>query len=389
MLGLTRPHPQVPLRNTAGPALRRVSRSSPADPAAPVANNGAHVSHQSASEAPASTPDLAEEFLDRTSPLGRVRGVLHRHPAISPGIVLVFAVIVFGGLNDRFLEPSNLSLVTQQVAVVGTLALAQTLIILTAGIDLSVGAVMVLSSMVIALTTVNNGLPPLAGLGLGLAVGLASGAVNGFLVTRLKLPPFIVTLGSLNVFLALTLLYSGGATVRGRDMPSQLTLTGETFALGGVNITLGVVMMIVLYVAVALILHGTAWGRHVYAVGDDPEAARLAGIRVGRVLTSVYLASGAILAVGAWIQIGRSNAASPNIGVDLNLDSITAVVIGGTSLFGGRGAVWGTLLGALIVGVFRNGLSLAGLDVLWQTFAVGVLIIAAVSVDQWIRKARK
>ncbi len=269
------------------------------------------MSQQSAAEATASTPDLAEEFLDRTSTLGRVRGVLHRYPAISPGIVLVLAVIVFGSLNDRFLEPSNLSLVTQQVAVVGTLALAQTLIILTAGIDLSVGAVMVLSSMVIAQTTVNNGLPPVVGLGLGLAVGLASGAANGFLVTRLKLPPFIVTLGSLNVFLALTLLYSGGATVRGRDMPSQLTLTGETFAVGGVNITVGVVMMLVLYVAIALILHGTAWGRHVYAVGDDTEAARLAGIRVGRVLTSVYLASGAILAVAAWIQIGRSNAASP------------------------------------------------------------------------------
>ncbi|MFC3495792.1 ABC transporter permease [Glycomyces rhizosphaerae] len=347
------------------------------------------MSQQTPSEAPVSAPDLAEEFLDRSSPLDRVRGVLHRHPAISPGIVLVISVIVFGSLNDRFLEPSNLSLVTQQVAVVGTLALAQTLIILTAGIDLSVGAVMVLSSMVVAQATVSNGLPPVAGLGLGLAVGLASGAANGFLVTRLKLPPFIVTLGSLNIFLALTLLYSGGATVRGGDMPSLLTLTGETFTLGGVNITMGVVMMLVLYVAVALILHGTAWGRHVYAVGDDAEAARLAGIRVNRVLASVYLASGAILAVAAWIQIGRSNAASPNIGVDLNLDSITAVVIGGTSLFGGRGAVWGTLLGALIVGVFRNGLSLAGLDVLWQTFAVGVLIIAAVSVDQWIRKARK
>jgi fructose transport system permease protein len=340
-------------------------------------------------QAQTSTPDLAEEFLDRATPLDRVRGVLHRHPAISPGIVLLIAVVVFGALNDRFLEPSNLSLVTQQVAVVGTLGLAQTLIILTAGIDLSVGAVMVLGSMVIAQTTVSNGLPAPVGILLGLVVGLAAGAANGFLVTRLKLPPFIVTLGSLNIFLALTLLYSGGATVRGRDMPELLTLTGETFAVGGVNFTVGVVMMLVLYIALALVLHGTAWGRHVYAAGDDPESARLAGIRVNRVLVSVYLAAGAILAVAAWIQIGRSNAASPNVGVDLNLDSITAVVIGGTSLFGGRGTVWGTLLGALIVGVFRNGLSLAGLDVLWQTFAVGVLIIVAVSVDQWIRKARK
>ncbi|MEU6250520.1 ABC transporter permease [Glycomyces sp. NPDC047010] len=336
----------------------------------------------------AAAPDLAEEFLDRSTPLRAVRNLLHRHPAISPAIVLIAAVAVFGGLNERFLEPSNLSLVSQQVAVVGTLALAQTLIILTAGIDLSVGVVMVLASMVIAQTTVQNGVPAPLGLALGLAVGLGAGALNGFLVTRLKLPPFIVTLGSLNVFLALTLLYSGGATVRGGDMPDLLTLTGETFSIGGVNITLGVVMMLVLYVALALILQGTAWGRHVYAAGDDPEAARLAGIRVPRVLASVYLAAGAILAVAAWIQIGRSNAASPNTGVDLNLDSITAVVIGGTSLFGGRGTVWGTLLGALIVGVFRNGLALVGVDVLWQTFAVGVLVIAAVSIDQWIRKAR-
>ncbi|WP_112134731.1 ABC transporter permease [Glycomyces dulcitolivorans] len=335
-----------------------------------------------------SGPDLAEEFLDRSTPLGAIRNLLHRYPAISPAVVLIAAVAVFGALNERFLEPSNLSLVSQQVAVVGTLALAQTLVILTAGIDLSVGAVMVLGSMVVAQTTVQNGVPAPVGLALGLAVGLGAGALNGFLVTRLKLPPFIVTLGSLNVFLALTLLYSGGATVRGGDMPALLTLTGETFAVGGVNVTVGVVMMLVLYIALALILQGTAWGRHVYACGDDPEAARLAGIRVQRVLASVYLAAGAILAVAAWIQIGRSNAASPNTGVDLNLDSITAVVIGGTSLFGGRGTVWGTLLGALIVGVFRNGLSLVGVDVLWQTFAVGVLIIAAVSIDQWIRKAR-
>lgn len=338
---------------------------------------------------PATGPhDLAEEFLDRTTPLSRLRGLMHRYPAISPAVVLVIAIIVFGMLNERFLNPANLSLITQQVAVVGTLAIAQTLIILTAGIDLSVGAVMVLSSMVIAQFTVQNGVSPVLGLIAGLLVALAAGALNGFLVTRLRLPPFIVTLGTLNVFVALTLLYSNGATVRGGDMPDLLTWTGTTFSIGGVNFTMGVLMMLVLYVVIAFILSQTAWGRHVYAVGDDKEAARLAGISVSRVLMSVYLAAGAILAIGAWIQIGRSNAASPNAGTDLNLDSITAVVIGGTSLFGGRGTIWGTLLGALIVGVFRNGLSLAGLDVLWQTFAVGVLIVLAVSVDQWIRKVR-
>ena len=341
---------------------------------------------------PASTTgqhDLATEFLDRRTPIDRIRNTLHRYPALSPAVVLVIAIIVFGLLNDRFLNPANLSLITQQVAVVGTLAIAQTLVILTAGIDLSVGAVMVLSSMVIAQTATQNGLPAIVALLLGLVVGLAAGAFNGLLVTRLKLPPFIVTLGTLNIFVALTLLYSAGATVRGSDMPDLLTWTGSTFDVIGVRISVGVLMMLLLYVAVAFILHKTAWGRHVYAVGDDKESARLAGIRVDRVLMSVYLAAGAILAIGAWIQIGRSNAASPNAGADLNLDSITAVVIGGTSLFGGRGTVWGTLLGALIVGVFRNGLSLAGLDVLYQTLAVGVLIIVAVSLDQWIRKVRK
>jgi fructose transport system permease protein len=302
--------------------------------------------------------------------------------------VLVIAIIVFGIINPRFLYPANLSLITQQVAVVGTLALAQTLIILTAGIDLSVGAVMIFSSMVIAQTAATNGLPGPLSLLVGLVVGLAAGALNGFLVTRLRLPPFIVTLGTLNIFIALTLLYSNGATVRGAEIPGILTATGLPIAIGDVRITVGVLIMLALYVVLAFILSRTAWGRHVYAVGDDKEAARLAGISVNRVLMSVYLAAGAILAIGAWVQIGRTNAASPNAGLDLNLDSITAVVIGGTSLFGGRGVVWGTLLGALIVGVFRSGLSLAGLDVLYQTLAVGILIIVAVSVDQWIRKVR-
>ena len=338
---------------------------------------------------PTSSLALASEFLDRRTPIDRVRGVLHRYPAVSPAVVLVIAIIVFGILNDRFLAPANLSLITQQVAVVGTLAVAQTLIILTAGIDLSIGAVMVLASMVMAQTATQNGVPAFLALLIGILVAVAAGLFNGLLVTKLRLPPFIVTLGTLNIFVALTLLYSAGSTVRGSDMPALLPSTGQTFDLFGVRVSFGVIIMLALYIVVAFILGKTAWGRHVYAVGDDKEAARLAGISVNRVLVSVYIAAGAILAVGAWIQIGRSNAASPNAGADLNLDSITAVVIGGTSLFGGRGTIWGTLLGALIVGVFRNGLSLAGLDVLYQTLAVGILIIVAVGIDQWIRKVRK
>jgi fructose transport system permease protein len=318
----------------------------------------------------------------------RVRAVLHRYPALSPAIVLVIAVLIFGVINPRFLAPANLSLITQQVAVIGTLGVAETLVILTAGIDLSVGAAMVLSSVVIGNAAAGLGLPGVVALLLGLITGILTGLINGLLVTRLNLPPFIVTLGTLSIFIALTLLLSNGATVQGDKLPAIVTWTGDTFHLG-VDITYGVLLMILLYIVIAFALGRTSWGRHVYAVGDDKEAARLTGIRVNRVLLSVYVAAGAIVALAAWIQIGRDYGASPNAAVDANLNAITAVVIGGTSLFGGRGNVWGTLLGALIVGVFRNGLALAGLDVLYQTLAVGILVIVAVSIDQWIRKVRK
>lgn len=343
----------------------------------------------STTEAPAPTqPDAAEQFMDRSTPIQRFQQILHKYPAIGPALVLVIAIIVFTLMNERFIQPANLSLIMQQVAVVGTLAIGQTLIILTAGIDLSVGAIMVLSSLVMAKLSADAGLPGPLALLLGFVTGLAAGFINGFLVTRVKLPPFIATLGTLSVFTALALLYSGGTTVRGREMSSLLTWTGEPIKLGGFVITWGVVIMLALYVLVGFALARTAWGKHVYAVGDDAESARLAGISVNRVLLSVYIVAGVIFAITAWILIGRIDAASPNAGTDANLDSITAVVIGGTSLFGGRGTVYGTLLGALIVGVFRNGLSLAGYDVLYQTLVVGILVILAVAVDQWIRKVR-
>jgi len=326
--------------------------------------------------------------MDRTSPLQKLQGLLHKYPAIGPAIVLVAAIIVFTLMNERFISPANLSLITQQVAVVGTLAIGQTIIILTAGIDLSVGAIMVLSSLIMAKLSADAGLPGWLALAIGLVSGLVAGLINGLLVTRLKLPPFIATLGTLSVFTALALLYSGGTTIRGKAMSPLLTWTGEPIKIGGFVFTWGVLIMIVLYLFFGYVLARTAWGRHVYAVGDDSEAARLAGISVNRVLLSVYVAAGLVFAITAWILIGRIDAASPNAGTDANLDSITAVVIGGTSLFGGRGTVFGTLLGALIVGVFRNGLSLAGYDVLYQTLVVGILVILAVAVDQWIRKVR-
>jgi fructose transport system permease protein len=225
---------------------------------------------------------------------------------------------------------------------------------------------MVFSSMVMAKTAFDHGIPGWLAILLGLVVGGLAGAANGLLVTRVRLPPFIVTLGTLNIFTAFTLLYATGRTIRDAELANGLAWLGETFAIGQVRITTGVLVMIALYVVFGFVLRYT----------------------VQRVLLSVYLVAGVIYGITAWILIGRVNAASPNSGIDANLDSITAVVIGGTSLFGGRGTVIGSLIGALIVGVFRNGLLLAGVNPNYQTLAIGILVILAVSVDQWIRRAR-
>jgi len=329
-------------------------------------------------------PSSAEEILPtRDTPGRRIHNLLHRMPALSPLIVLVLAMIVFGIANGRFFRPENVSIVLQQSAVVGSLAVGQTLIILTAGIDLSIGAVMVLSTLVMAKLVSDKGVPGVLALLVGIVIAILAGTLNGVLVTRLRLPPFIVTLGTLSIFTALTLIYAQGQVIT-LEPGTFLTWTGSTISIGRFDITVGVLMMLVLYAVFAYALRQTAWGRHLYATGDDPEAARLAGIRTNRVLLSAYVVAGAVVGIAAWIQVGRINGADPNAGLGLNLESITAVVIGGTSLFGGRGAVIGSLIGALIVQVFDNGLALAGVDPNYQVLAVGVLVIVAVAADQWI-----
>src|ERR1041384_7834273 len=201
----------------------------------------------------------------RPSPLTRLQHLLHAQATIGPAVVLLIAIVVFAVLSPRFLTPGNVSLVLQQVAVIGTLAVGQTIVILTAGIDLSCGAVMVLTSIVMAKVASSTGLPGLPALLLGFAVGTLCGLLNGLLVTRLKLPPFIVTLGTLNVFFALNLWYSESATIRGADMPSLLLWTGETVNVAGTRVTYGSIMMVLLVAAMAFVLKNTAWGRHVNA----------------------------------------------------------------------------------------------------------------------------
>jgi fructose transport system permease protein len=303
-------------------------------------------------------------------------------------MVLVIAFIIFTLLNPDFAQPRTLSIVIQQVAVIAALAIGQTLVILTAGIDLSCGAIAILSMLVMANLSAKQGVPGALALLIGIAVGLACGLLNGLLVTRLRLPPFIVTLGTLSIFTAIALLYSGGQSVGRQQMSPLLSWTRTVVPLGPFSITTGVFIVIIMAIVVSFVLSQTSWGRHVYAVGDDIEAARLAGIRVNLVLLGVYTVAGLIFGITAWVAIGRAGGASANAITNGNLESITAVVIGGTSLFGGRGAIIGTMLGALIVYVFNLGLSLAGVDAQFRVLAVGILIIVAVSLDQWIRKVK-
>ena len=293
-------------------------------------------------------------------------------------------MLVFSVTTDTFLTVDNLSLVVQQSLVVATLALGQTLVVLTGGIDLANAAVMVFGTMLFARLT-TEGTAPAAALLVGLVVCTALGGVSGGLVTWLRLPPFIVTLGMLTVVLAVGRLYSTG-----NSWPvdsSLLAVLGEGgYLFGQVKVTTGMALAVLMYALVWYALTRTAWGKHVYALGNDPEAARLTGIHIERTRVSIYVIAGLIYGIAAWQALGRIPNADPNAFQTGNLDSITAVVIGGTSLFGGRGSVLGTVVGALIVSVLRSGLTQAGIDSLYQDVATGILVIAAVAVDQLARR---
>jgi len=299
---------------------------------------------------------------------------------LGPLLALLAACAFFASQSDRFLSGGNLSLVLQQVMVVGVIAIGQTLVILTAGIDLSCGMVMALAGIVMSKLAVDLGVPVPLAIAAGIGVAALFGLVNGLLVTRLRLPAFIVTLGTMNIAFAITQLYSGSQTVT--NLPTALTALGNTFSIGGTEVAWGTLLMLALYALVWVGLRETAAGRHVYAVGNNAEATRLTGIATHRVLLGVYLLAGVFYGLAALLAVARTGVGDPNAGQTENLDAITAVVLGGTSLFGGRGWIVGSLIGALIVGVFRNGLTLMGVSSVYQILVTGILVILAVAADQ-------
>lgn len=343
--------------------------------------------------AAAGSPQAVAQFEDeRTSLLHKIQHWLHQTPSAVPMIVLLISILIFGLAAGNFFRTGTLSLILQQIAVVGILGCAQSIVVLTAGIDLSVGAMAVFTSVIMGMLTFRAGIPSPISILVGLLAGTAMGAANGYLVARMKLPPFIVTLGTWQIILSANYLYSANETIRSQDIEAQaplLQLWGWTFRVAGTTVSLGVVLLVFMVLVMAYVLRHTAWGRHVYAVGDDAEAAQLSGVPVKRILISVYALGGFFCAVAGWVMIGRIGSISPSAstGVLGNIQSITAVVIGGISLFGGRGSILGMFFGALIVGVFELGLRMLGTDPQWTYLLIGALIIGAVAIDQWIRKA--
>src|SRR3954470_21440370 len=252
---------------------------------------------------------VAEFDVRAKSPVQKLQHFLHANPTVVPAIVLLLGVAAFSLIvGARFLSTFNLSLIIQQVTIIGIIGIAQTLIVITAGIDLSVGAIMVLCSVIMGKLAVVAGVPAPLALGIGVAVGAICGAMNGVLVTSFRLPPFIVTLGTWSIFFALNLWYSASETIRSQEVAKAAPLLqalGRPVDVLGARFTYGSFFMLGLIALIWYVLNRTAYGRHLYAVGDDPDAARLSGIRTDRVLFAVYIGAGVICALGAWALIGR------------------------------------------------------------------------------------
>ena len=292
--------------------------------------------------------------------------------------LLVLCLAMFIATPD-FLTPNNLLNVGIQVAVVAILAFGQTFVIVTAGIDLSVGSVAALSAMVAAFTGQSWGMPPMVALLFGLLTGLAAGMLSGAATAYGKLPPFIATLAMLSVARGLTLVVSNGIPI-----PTSSVVTWLGGSVG--PIPMPVVVMLVMGAIGWFILNRLSIGRAMYAVGGNLEAARLSGIPVKRVLVTVYALSGVFAAVAGLVLSGRLASAQPQAATGYELDAIAAVVIGGASLAGGVGKISGTLIGALVLAVIRNGLNLLNVSAFWQQVIIGLVIAVAVGIDVLRRK---
>lgn len=308
--------------------------------------------------------------------------LLHYGRQFGTLLGLIALCLTLDFLTPYFLTVSNLLNVAQQISVIAIMAVGMTFVIITAGIDLSVGSVLALSGMALA-ATFDAGAPLSVALATGLATGLLCGVVNGGLITFGKLPPFIATLGMMSIARGAARLMTGGRPVSGFSSSFRTLANGELL-----HIPMPVVIMAMVYVIAHIVLTRTRLGRYTYAIGGNEEATVLSGINVKFYKTLVYALCGMLSGLAAILLTARLNSAGPNAGIMYELDAIAAAVIGGTSLMGGEGTIFGTLIGALIMGVLRNGLNLLGVSSYIQDIVIGSVIILAVLMDMALKRNR-
>ncbi|MDC3423277.1 ribose ABC transporter permease [Aquibacillus sp. 3ASR75-11] len=304
--------------------------------------------------------------------------VFHNLAKIGPLVGLIFIAIILGILSENFFTLSNILNLFRQVSVNALIAFGMTFVILTAGIDLSVGSILALGSALTA-GLLTSGMDPVLAVVVGLLIGFVLGAVNGLIITKGKVAPFIATLATMTVYRGATLVYTDGRPITGLSDSFTFEMIGKGYVFG---VPFPAVLMLLIFVLLFFLLHNTVFGRQVYAVGGNEEASTLSGIKADRVKIWVYSLTGMLSVLAGIIITSRLNSAQPTAGSMYELDAIAAVVIGGTSLAGGRGRIVGTLIGALIIGVIDNGLNLLNVSSFYQQIVKGGVILLAVLLDR-------
>ncbi|MCD8819509.1 ABC transporter permease [Mammaliicoccus sciuri] len=297
---------------------------------------------------------------------------------IIPFIGLILLIVVISIMNSAFLDLSNLLNLLRQVSINGLIAFGMTFVILTGGIDLSVGSILALSSAFTAIL-ITSGLDPIVALIVGILGGFLLGVFNGVLVTFGSMAPFIATLATMTIFRGLTLVVTDGNPITNLGDSYMFQLFGKGYFFG---IPVPAVTMIIVFIILAIILQKTTFGRHTYAIGGNEVASKISGIKVNRVKILIYGISGLMSALAGAILTSRLNSAQPTAGTSYELDAIAAVVLGGTSLTGGKGRIVGTFIGVLIIGVLNNGLNLLGVSSFYQQVVKGIVILIAVLIDR-------
>ncbi|KOO41252.1 ribose ABC transporter permease [Priestia koreensis] len=313
-----------------------------------------------------------------TETIGKKNHVENIMQKLGPLLGLFILIVIVSVLNPSFLAPLNILNLLRQVAINALIAYGMTFVILTGGIDLSVGSILALSSALTAGMIV-SGLDPILALLVGCVLGAVMGMVNGLLITKGKMAPFIATLATMTIFRGLTLVYTNGNPITGLGENRLFQLFGRGYFLG---IPVPAITMIIAFVILWVILHKTPFGRKTYAIGGNEKAALISGIKVPKVKVMIYSLAGLLSALAGGILTSRLNSAQPTAGTSYELDAIAAVVLGGTSLSGGRGRIVGTLIGALIIGTLNNGLNLLGVSSFYQMVVKGIVILIAVVIDR-------